>query len=198
MTPFSGFRQNLSNAALSKKITEVWNLLNETALLANRTAVSGRCQSRLGVLRAQLQKAPANPNIIKEVYAGITGIRQQLRLSGYDLSMGKYTLVFDGFRNDDSLGSGFKRVVVFIGTEHFYFRTGDDNHLMLAAALENNLAKNPRLESILEIHSLWFQRTKTIFTLSGSATETAEDYQKLKERGEADSLLFLSKLKGLY
>jgi hypothetical protein len=198
MNPFSGLRQNLSNASLSKKITEVWNLLNETALLANRTAAGGRYESRLGVLRAQLQKAPANPNIIKEVYAGITGIREQLRLSGYDLSMGKYTLVFDGFRNDDSLGSGFKRAALFVGTEHFYFRTGDDNHLMLAAALENVLAKNPRLEPILEIHSLWFQRTKTTFTLSGSATETAEDYQKLKERGEADSLLFLSKLKGLY
>jgi hypothetical protein len=198
MNPFSGFRQNLSNASLSKKITEVWNLLNETALLVNRTAIGRHYEGRLGVLRVQLQKAPANPNIIKEVYAGITGIRQQLRLSGYDLSMGKYTLVFDGFRNDDSLGSGFKRAALFIGTEHFYFRTGDDNHLMLAAALENALAKNPRPESILEIHSLWFQRTKTTFTLSGSATETAEDYQKLKEQGEADSLLFLSKLKGLY
>ncbi|MDR0402172.1 MAG: hypothetical protein LBH35_01130 [Treponema sp.] len=198
MNPFSGLRQNLSSASLSKKITEVWNLLNETAILVNRTAVGGRYAGRLAVLRAQLQKAPANPNVIKEVYTGITGLRQNLRLSGYDLSMGKYALIFDGFRNDDSLGSGFRRVVVFIGTERFYFRTGDDNHLVLAAALENQLAKNPRLESILEIHSLWFQRTKTSFTLSGSATETAEDYQKLKERGEADSLLFLSRLKGLY
>jgi hypothetical protein len=197
MNLFSGLRQNLSNASLAKKITEVWNLLNETALLINRTAIGGRYGNRLAVLRAQLQKAPANPNIIKEVYSGIVGVRQQLRLAGYDLSMGKYALIFDGFRNDDSLGSGFKRAVLFIGEEKFYWQTGDENHIMLAAAMENLLAKSPIPIPILEIHYLWFQRTKTTFSLSGSATETAEDYQKLKTRGESDSLLFLSKLKGL-
>jgi hypothetical protein len=198
MNPFSGLRRNLSNASLSKKITEVWNLLNETTLLANRTVIRGRFESRLAVLRSQLQKAPANPNLIKEVYSSLTGIRQQFRLAGYDLSMGKYTLIFDGFRNDDTLGSGFKRAVLFIGVENFYWQTGDENHIMLAAAMENLLAKSPKHVPILEIHYLWFQRTKTTFTLSGSATETAEDYQKLKARGESDSLLFLSKLKGLH
>jgi hypothetical protein len=198
MNPFSGIRQNLSNASLSKKITEVWNLLNETTLLVNRTVVRGRFENQLAVLRGQLQKAPANPNIIKEVYSRITGIRQQLRLAGYDLSMGKYALIFDGFRNDDSLGSGFKRAVLFIGTESFYWQTGDENHIMLAAAMEHLLSKSPKPVPILEIHYLWFQRTKTTFTLSGSATETAEDYEKLKTRGESDSLLFLSKLKGLH
>jgi hypothetical protein len=197
MNLFSGLRQNLSNASLSRKITEVWNLLNETALLANRSAVGSRHENRFAVLRAQLQKAPANPNIIKEVYSGITGIRQQLRLAGYDLSMGKYVLIFDGFRNDDSLGNGFKRVVLFIGDENFYWQTGDENHIMLATAMERLLAKSPKPIPIREIHYLWFRRTKTTFTLSGSATETAEDYQKLKTLGESDSLLFLSKLKGL-
>ncbi|MDR1505682.1 MAG: hypothetical protein LBI67_01130 [Treponema sp.] len=197
MNPFIGLKSGLQGAALSKKITEVWNLLNETAILVNRTGVRRRFENQLVVLRSQLQKAIANPNIVKEVYSGLTGLRQQLRLSGYDLSMGKYALVFDGFRNDETLGSGFKRVVLFIGEERFYWLTGDENHIMLANAMEQHLSKIPNPEPILEVHSLWFLRTRTAFTLSGSATETAEDYQKLKIRGEADSLLFLSRLKGL-
>jgi hypothetical protein len=48
------------------------------------------------------------------------------------------------------------------------------------------------------MHYLWYKRTKTTLVLSGAATETAEDYAVLKSSGEADSLLFLSRLKGLF
>jgi hypothetical protein len=197
MNPFSSFRDNLSAASLSKKITEVWNLLNETALMVNRTKVRARFENQLALLRSRLQKAPAAPAVIKEVYVNLTGLRQQLRLCGYDLSMGKYTLIFDGFRNDDSLGTGFRRAVLYIGEKNFYWKTGDENHIMLAAIMDNLMAKSQNREQIFGIHYLWFLKTRSTVTLSGSATETAEDYEKLKALGESDSLLFLSKLKGL-
>jgi hypothetical protein len=197
MDLFTGIKDNLSRASLSRQITDVWNLLNETALQANRTKVRARFEKQLPALRSQLQKAPSSPAVIKEVYASLTGIRQQMRLAGYDLSMGKYKLIFDGFRNDDSLGSGFRRAVLFIGEKNFYWRTGDDNHIMLAAALEDTLSRSSRCEQILQIHYLWFMRTKTTYILSGAATETAEDYETLKAYGQEDDLLFLSKLKGL-
>jgi hypothetical protein len=197
MNLFSGIKDNLSRASLSRQITDVLNLLNETALQVSRTKIRARFEKQLLVLRSQLQKAPSSPAVIKEVYTGLTGIRQQIRLAGYDLSMGKYKLVFDGFRNDDSLGGGFKRAVLFIGEKNFFWRTGDDNHIMLASALENSLIQSRNREQIFQIHYLWFMRTKTTYILSGAATETAEDYEMLKAYGEADDLLFLSKLKGL-
>ncbi|MDR2470542.1 MAG: hypothetical protein LBD09_00340 [Treponema sp.] len=182
---------------LSKKVNEVWALLNETALLLNRTAVRKRFEGQLGVLRGRLQGAPANPAVLQNIEGALTELRKELRLAGYDLSMGKYALCFDGFRNDDTLGSGFNRVALFIGTDGtFYAKTGDDNHIVLASMLERIVSKNPAVQ-IAAMHYLWYQRTRTSITLSGSATETAEDYQRLKEYAEADSLRFLSRLKGI-
>jgi hypothetical protein len=181
----------------AKKINELWGLLNETALLLNRTAMAGRFANQLAVLRQQLQRVPANPAVLQEVYGALTAMRKQLRLAGYDLSMGKYTLIFDGFRNDDVLGSGFFRVVLFIDKSGaFYWKTGEENHSMLASMLERVLSKNPDL-NIVGIHCLWYQRTKTTLILSGAASETGEDYERLKNLGQEDSLRFLSRLKDL-
>ena len=182
---------------MSKKVNEVWALLDETALLVNRTAVKERFKGSLGVLRARLQGAPAHPAVLAEMAGALTELRKQLRLLGYDLSMGKYTLHFDGFRNDDTLGSGFRRMVLFIARGGvFYGKTGEENHLELASLLGQFMEKIPGVQ-IMDMHYLWYQRTRTSITLSGSATETAEDYERLKAYAGADSLGFLSRLKGL-
>jgi hypothetical protein len=181
----------------AKKINEVWGLLNDTALLLNRTALRERFENQLAVLRTQLQRAPASPAILGEVKTALAELRKHLRLAGYDLSMGKYALVFDGFRNDDCVNEGFKRAVLFIdGGGAFYGKTGEENHLMLASMLGNILDKVPGT-NIVDMHYLWILRSRTALTLSGSATETAEDYQRLKARAGADTLLFLTRLKGL-
>ncbi|MDR2313715.1 MAG: hypothetical protein LBE02_04205 [Spirochaetaceae bacterium] len=182
---------------IAKKINEVWRLLDETALLLCRTALENRFARQVTILRAQLQRAPANPAMLQEVKGALVELRKQLRLAGYDLSMGKYTLVFDGFRNDDCTSAGFKRLVLFMdGSGVLYWKTGEENHLMLASMLERALSKAPQ-RTIVDMHYLWFLRTKTTLILSGSATETAEDYRRLKDHAKADGLLFLSRLKGL-
>jgi hypothetical protein len=198
MNLFWGFKENNSGTPFSKKMTGVWQLVNETALLLNRTAIKDRCERQLGVLRSKLQQAPANPIILEEVSAGLTELRRQIRLAGYDLSMGKYALIFDGFRHDDSIAQGFKRMALFIGRDEFFCKTGDENHLALAGFLNRQLNGSPKRPAILEMHYLWYKKTKTTLSLSGAATETAEDYESLKRAGEADSLLFLSRLKGLF
>jgi hypothetical protein len=102
MNLFWGLKEN-RGTSLSKKMTGVLQLVNETALLLDRTAIKDRYEGSLGVLRAKLLRTPANPVILGEVSAGLTELRRQMRLAGYDLSMGKYALVFDGFRHDDSI-----------------------------------------------------------------------------------------------
>ncbi|MDR2073008.1 MAG: hypothetical protein LBP60_06220 [Spirochaetaceae bacterium] len=182
---------------LAKKINEVWGLLNETALLLRRTVLESRFAHQVTVLRVQLQRAPANPAMLQEVQGALVELRKQLRLAGYDLSMGKYTLIFDGFRNDDCINAGFNRLVLFMDRSgSLYWKTGEENHLMLASMLDRMLSKSPE-RIIVDMHYLWFLWTKTTLILSGSATETAEDYRRLKDHAEADSLLFLSRIKGL-
>jgi hypothetical protein len=165
-------------------------------MILDRTAVKCRFEHPLLTLRTRLQSAPLNPAVLREVQDALTGLRKQLRLAGYDLSMGKYTLTFDGFKNDDAFGA-FKRMVLFIDRSGlFFWLTGDDNHITQASLLEQRLIKTGNCY-IVERHYLWFASTKTTLTLSGSATERPEEYEKLQKRGMADTLLFLSRLKGL-
>jgi hypothetical protein len=149
------------------------------------------------VIRSRLQQAPANPAVLAGVNEALVELRKQMRLSGYDLGMGKYTLIFDGFRNDEAVAEGYVRMVLFMGRNAFYWRTGEANHIALTEMLEQYLRRVPHRDVITGRHYLWYLKTKTTLTLSGAATETAGDYRKLKAQGEADSLLFLSKLRNL-
>jgi hypothetical protein len=187
---------------ITGKSNELWKLLDETASLLNRTAVRSRFEKQLAAIAVRFQSAPVNLPVLKEVHAALTELRKQLRLLGYDLSMGKYTLIFDGFRNDDVLGRFTRMVLAIDQNGGFYWKTGDANHETLYHLLDslirrNDLAgKHPGIE-IRDRHYLWFLRTKSSLILSGSATESAEDYERLKARAEADNLLFLSRLKGI-
>jgi hypothetical protein len=181
---------------VSEKGNEVWGLINETILFIKRTAVRRRFEDSLTTLYARLQSAPVNPAILKEVHAALMELRKQIRRAGYDLSMGRYTLIFDGFHNDEVFDR-FNRMVLFIDHSGvFYWQTGDDNHVEQASQLKQRLQKKAEYD-IAEQHYLWFLWTKTTLTLSGSATEREDDYLRLQNRAQADPFLFLSRLKGL-
>ena len=154
-------------------------------------------------LRAKLSSAgkTGKDKIVKEVHEELVDFRKELRLLGYDLSLGKYRLVFDGFRHDDSLGQGFRRMVLFICDDFFLWLTGEANHIELAETLEQQITRHSTATgkriTIKGKHYLWYIRTKDELILSGADTETKEDYAQLKAYGEVSSLLFLSRLKGL-
>jgi hypothetical protein len=185
---------------ISDRFGDVWKLLSETNLFISRIGEMSQYQKQLQGLRQNLQNARSNKDRIVEIRTELIEIRKNLRLMGYDLGLGKITLVFDGFRHDDSMGEGFRRLVLFLGDKDMYWLTGTDNHIALDAYLEQRLnisefAKKPA--RILGKHYLWYLRNKTELILSGAATEIKEDYERLKAIGEAQPLLFLSKLKGL-
>jgi hypothetical protein len=95
---------------------------------------------------------------------------------------------------------GFKRLVLFLGDRDLYWLTGTDNHIALESYLERKLLNSDFARKSLRIlgkHYLWYLRRGTDLILCGAATETKEDYERLKAIGEAKPLLFLSKLKGL-
>ncbi|MDR2069987.1 MAG: hypothetical protein LBP81_01015 [Treponema sp.] len=185
---------------VSDHFGDVWKLLSETNLFISRIDEISQYQTQIQNMRRELQHAGNIRDRILEVRTSLIELRKNLRMQGYDLSLGRMNLVFDGFRHDDSMAKGFKRVVLFLGDRDLYWLTGTDNHIALEAYLEQKLYKSESTGKSLRIlgkHYLWYLRRKTELILSGAATERKEDYERLKAIGEAKPLLFLSKLKGL-
>jgi hypothetical protein len=90
-------------------------------------------------------------------------------------------------------------VVLFTGQDQFFFLAGDENHITLGELLEHtierwNLPGRPRITSR---HYLWYLRRENVLILSGSDTETPEAYRRIRDLGEADPLLFLSRVRQL-
>jgi hypothetical protein len=187
---------------LSNKTSDVWRLLSETDSFLSRTGEYSHYEHQMRGLRARLAAAgKMHRDKIKEIHSELVSIRKHLRLSGYDLSLGKYRLVFDGFRHDDSIREGFRRLVFFICDDFFLWLTGDANHIDLAETLEQQITRHSAASGkrivIKGKHYLWYLRTRDELILSGADTETKDDYERLKAYGEVSSLLFLSRLKNL-
>jgi hypothetical protein len=180
--------------------SNAWKLLSETTVFLGRTKEFQYHENQLRLWRAELQSSHKNPEVVQRIRSEVTGLRKQLRLQGYDLSLGKQNLIFEGFRNDASIAEGFRRVVLFITDTDIYWLTGEDNHIALAGFLERQLETgnmaNRRIQ-IISKHYLWFCRRGGDLILSGSDTEMKEDFAHLKAMGEANSLFFLSRLKKL-
>ena len=186
---------------LSDRFSDVWKLLSETTLFLSRTKEFGAHEQQLRTWRADLQSSGRNPEVAQRIRSELTALRKSLRLQGYDLSLGGQNLIIDGFRNDACLGEGFRRVVIFISDNALFFLAGEENHIALAEFLEKRIeaeiqARRTRIR-ILDRHYLWYRRQGQDLILSGSDTETKEDFDRLSAMCAANSLLFLSGLKGL-
>jgi hypothetical protein len=186
---------------LSDKFTDVWKLLSETTIFLSRTSEFDVYEEQLRSWRSELQSAGRNTEAAQRIRSELTELRKQLRLQGYDLSLGKQNLIIDGFRNDTCLGEGFRRTVIFIAQDNIFFTSGEDNHIVLAEHLERRLeaeafARKARIR-ILDRHYLWYRRDGANLILSGADTETAEDFARFSAMCRANSLLFLRALKSL-
>jgi hypothetical protein len=186
---------------LSDKFSDVWKLLSETTVFLSRTSEFDAYEAQLRSWRAELKSAGRNTEAAQRIRTEITELRKQLRLQGYDLSLGKQNLIIDGFRNDTCLGEGFRRAVIFIAPDALFFNSGEDNHIVLAERLERRLeaealARRTQIR-ILDRHYLWYRRDGANLILSGADTEIKEDFERLSAMCRANSLLFLSALKSL-
>ncbi len=178
------------------KLADPWKLLSETTVFLARTPLLKDYEAQLRRLRAKLQDSRGAPDAVKEVRDELIEIRKILRSQGWDLSLGRKNLVFEGFRNDACLGEGFKRIVLFLSDSGGWWLTGESNHIEIASYLEERL-RSSGLGPVRERHYLWYAWRGNDLVLSGSATETAEDFERLKSIGQAQSLKMLSILKNL-
>jgi hypothetical protein len=186
---------------LSDRFSDVWKLLSETTVFLSRTKEFDAYEGQLRTWRSDLQTSGRNPEVAQRVRSELTALRKNLRLQGYDLSLGGQNLIIDGFRNDACLGEGFRRVVIFISDNAIFFLAGDENHITLTEYLDKRIeaetAARKQWIKILDRHYLWYRRRGQDLILSGSDTETKEDFARFSAMCDANSLLFLSGLKGL-
>ena len=192
-------RPQLLRSRLTDHFSDTWKLLSETSGFLSRTPVFTLYEEELRSWRLDLQRAMKDSDTHKRIRQEIIELRVSLRHQGFDLSLARQNLVLDGFRNDAALGEGFRRVVVFFCADTAYWLAGDDNHTTLAELLERQLYTTGRKRSgvIRSKHYLWYRRKGNDLILSGSDTETKEDFERLKAMAEANDLEILARLKNL-
>jgi len=189
-------RRDSIKGFISDRFATEWKLLSETESYVSHTPEFPAYERQFAEWRRRLQSGkPADTDFIT-VRSELVTLRKELRLKGYDLSLGLLRLVVRGFRNDDSIAEGFARIVICFSSGDTYFQTGSDNHVTIAKAFEDALIR-ARVTGPREFHCLWYRRTRSELELSGSATETADQFKRLEDRAQANPLIILSALKGL-
>jgi hypothetical protein len=181
---------------LSDHFSSEWKLLAETERYISNTPEFPAFEQRFKEWRRRLSAASTGDTELVSVRSEIVALRKEFRHKGYDLSLGLQRLILDGFRDDSAMADGFRRVVICIADEGVFFHTGSDNHCVLGDELERTLTSGSRATN-REYHFLWYLRTSRGLVLSGSATETREDFLRLEARVSANPLKLLSGLKGL-
>ena len=148
-------------------------------------------------MRRRLSMAARDSDTEREVRAGLGELRKALRLQGYDLSLGKLELSIQGWRNDAAEVEGFRRLVVFCGKRELWYLEGEGNHQELHDNLD--AALRSRSCEVAEKHYLWYRWNHGQLILSGSATESRDDFEALKAwcGNPERQLLLLSRLRKL-
>lgn len=181
---------------LQDKFAPEWKLLSETEAFLSHTPESINYEQEFKRWRKILQNRKIADTELVSLRSEIVALRKVLRLQGYDLSLGLQQLEVKGFRNDDCLSEGFRRVVICFCESQTYFLTGSANHIEITENLHDSLRRRNLLINP-ETHFLWFLRIDRKLILSGSATESKKDFERLQDRANANPMKILSALRSL-
>lgn len=167
---------------INEYFSSAWILLSDTTIwLTNNRKLFPQYEAQLREMRRRLELNRGDADVIREVRSEVAELRKSLRLQGYNLTLGSVDLKLEGFRNDDSIARGFRRCVLFIMEDNdVLYVTGLDNHIELDSALESRLHTGGYRPVTMK-HYLWYKWVNRVLILSGAATETAEDFEELKE-----------------
>ena len=180
---------------LNEYFSSAWTLLSDTTIfLSNNTKIFYQYELHLRDLRHRLESNRANEEVIREVRSEVAAIRKALRLQGYNLKLGSLDLRLEGFRNDDAISRGFKRcVLILLEDGDVLYITGTSSHIELDSAMEARMVTSG-YRAVSEKHYLWFKWVNRVLVLSGAASETADDFEKLKDYVSENKEILLKKL----
>ncbi len=101
-------------------------------------------------------------------------------MEGWELRLGSLDVQLKGFRSDDAMRAGFRRMVLLVGesgTVHFH--TGSANHTQLAEELDQKLRRISHSEP-LEPHYLWYRRFEGVIELAGADSQSRQSHELLQ------------------
>jgi hypothetical protein len=175
---------------LAEGLASTWKLLSDTTNFLSRARLLESYEQELAQMRSRLYRFRKNPEAVRQVREQVVALRRELRSRGYDLRLGSRDIALEGFRHDDAMAEGFRRLVLGIGQKDIVTLAGDLNHIELAEALEARLHAT-RPGQAFRMHFLWYRWRNRVLVLSGAASETAQAFEELKEyfAGNRDFLL---------
>jgi hypothetical protein len=181
---------------IAERFASAWTLLSETTNFLSRTPIFDQYEKTLRGWRFQLQHNQKSSDVIHRVRQEIIELRKVLRLQGYDLTLGSRDLLVQGFRNDSCMQDGFLRLVLYISDTDLIYSYGQDNHIELARYLDSRV-QQAGVRNVRQRHYLWYLWHNRVLILSGSDSESREDFEQFRIYAEANRLFLLQKLKKL-
>jgi hypothetical protein len=178
---------------LAEGLASTWQLLSDTTNFLSRVRLLERYEQELADMRSQLYRFRKDPEAVRRVREQVVTLRRELRLQGHDLRLGSRDIALEGFRHDDAMAEGFRRLVLGIGERDIVALAGDLNHIELAEALEDRL-RAARPVQAFRMHFLWYRWRNRVLVLSGAASETAQAFEEFKKYFAENREFLLRKL----
>ena len=164
---------------LAESFSSAWRLLSDTTNFLSRVGLLESHETDLRAWRDRLSRARNDARALAEVRAEVVALRRALREQGHDLRLGSRDAVLEGFRHDDALAEGFRRIALGAADEDVYWVAGDANHIELARQLEEMCGARRRCLPYTP-HFLWYRWRNNVLVLSGSASETPEMFEAFR------------------
>jgi hypothetical protein len=164
---------------LAESTSSTWRLLSDTTNFLSRVKLLDEYEAELRTWRARLSRKRTDPQVMKDVRGEIVALRSLLREQGYDLRLGSKDIALEGFRHDDAMAEGFRRMVLGLADDDVYYLSGEANHIELAEMLESQ-CRQKRACKPYRLHCLWYRWRNDVLVISGADSETAETFEDLK------------------
>jgi hypothetical protein len=177
---------------LAEGLASTWKLLSDTGNFLSRANLLERYGQELTDLRTRLYRYGKDAETVRSVREQVVALRRELRTRGHDLRLGSRDIALEGFRHDDAMAEGFRRLVLGIAEADIVALAGDLNHIELAGALESRLqSRRPRLA--YRMHYLWSAGATGCWCCP-APPRTAQSFEELKSYFAANREFLLRKL----
>jgi hypothetical protein len=123
---------------IAESVSSTWLLLSDTTNFLSRIGLLEQYEKEIREWRSDLARFQRHPSRVREIRENIVALRKFLRARGHDLRLGSKDIALEGWRHDDAMAEGFRRLVLGIMENEIVALAGDVNHNELASALETS------------------------------------------------------------